>query len=452
MKLIDLNGDGGIGANSLYLQLGDFHLVIDSGLHPKKVGRIAAPNLRPLQGVQLDLIFITHCHLDHIGSLPLLMRAQPNTPVLMTLPSRMLIERMLHNSANVMVREREEKGIADYPLFTHEEIDRVAPRLFPHQFNHPKKFSGARDEIEFTFHSAGHIAGAAGIELVHKHRRIFVTGDVLFNVQRILDGAKFPKGHFDTLVTETTHGANEKPPGHERSGEMIRLIDTINATLQRGGSVLIPVFALGRMQEILAILHDARKFNRLADAPIFASGLGMDLCDYFDDIARKTGLVHFTRTIVKELKVKKSPRDLVPGKEPPTQGIYVVSSGMMVANTASYILASCLAGNPKHSICFVGYCDPDTPGGQLLAAHHGDQFLFDAVNVKTRIRAHIERFEFSGHATRDELLNYAVQCNPRSIVLTHGDPPARAWFAGQLKGKLPKAKVLDPVPLQTYQV
>src|SRR4029077_5667135 len=109
-------------------------------------------------------------------------------------------------------------------------------------------------------------------------------------------------------------------------------------------------------------------------------GLGMDLCDYFDDITRKTGLVHFTRTILKELKVKKTPRELVPGKEPAQQGIYVVSSGMMVEKTASYILASGLAGSAKHSICFVGYCDPDTPGGQLQAAKNGDQFLFADVN------------------------------------------------------------------------
>ena len=452
MKLIDLNADGGIGANSLYLQLGDFHLVIDSGLHPKKVGRLAAPNLSPLQGVKLDLIIITHCHLDHIGSLPLLMRNQPNTPVIMTQPSHMLIERMLHNSANVMVREREEKGIADYPLFGHEEIDRCVPRMYALPFGTPRKFSGARDEIEFTFHPAGHIPGAAGVEIIHKHRRIFVTGDVLFNVQRILDGAKFPKGKFDTLITETTHGATEKPPGHERSQEMIRLIDTINATIQRGGSVLIPVFALGRMQEIMAILHDARKFNRLADAQIFVSGLGMDIADYFDQICKKTGLVHFTRSILKELKVKKSPRELKPGKEPSEQGIYVISSGMVVANTPSYLLASCLVGNAKHSLCFVGYCDPDTPGGHLLAAKNGDQFLFEELNIKTRVRAHIERFEFSGHATRDELLAFALKCDPRSIVLTHGDPPARAWFAEQLKERLPAAKVLDPVPLQTYQV
>jgi Cft2 family RNA processing exonuclease len=452
MKLIDLNPDGGIGANSLYVQLGDFHLVVDSGLNPKKVGRGAAPNLRALQGVKLDLILITHCHLDHIGSLPLLMRAFPNTPAVMTLPSHMLIERMLHNSANVMVREKEEKNIPDYPLFTHEEIDRIAPRLFPHGFNNPKKFAGARDDIEFTFHPAGHIPGAAGIEIQHKHRRIFFTGDVQFNTQRILDGAKFPTGKFDTLVTETTHGATEKPPGNTRSKEMIRLVDTINATLQRGGSVLIPVFALGRMQEIMAILHDARKFNRLAPAPIFVSGLGMDIADFFDQISKKTGLVHFTRSILKDLKAKKSPRDLVPGKEPPTQGIYVVSAGMVAENTPSYTLASCLVGNAKHSICFVGYCDPDTPGGHLLAAKNGDQFLFDTINIKTRVRAHIERFEFSGHASRDELMDFAVKCNPRSIVLTHGDPPARAWFEEQLKAKLPKAKVLDPVPLKSYQV
>jgi Cft2 family RNA processing exonuclease len=452
MKIIDLNRAGGIGANSLYCQLGDFHFVVDSGLNPKAVGRAAAPDLTPLKGVKLDVIFITHCHLDHIGSLPVLMRQQSNTPVVMTLPSRMLIERMLHNSANVMLREREEKNIADYPLFSHEEIDRAAPRFFPQPFTQPKKFAGAHDEIEFTFHPAGHIAGAAGIEIVHKHRRIFFTGDVLFQTQRIVDGAKLPTARFDTLVTETTHGATEKPAGHARSAEMIRLIETINTTLQRGGSVLIPVFALGRMQEILAILHDARKFNRLAPAPVFASGLGMDLCDYLDDITRKTGLVHFTRTILKDLKVKKSPRDIAPGTEPPTQGIYVVSSGMMVEKTASYSIASSLAGNAKHSICFVGYCDPDTPGGQLLAAKNGEEFLFGAVNVKTRVRAQIERFEFSGHATRDELLDYALACQPRSIVLTHGDPPARAWFAGQFANRLPNTKVLDPVPLQAYQV
>lgn len=453
MKLIDLNREGGIGANSLYCQLGDFHFVIDSGLHPKLVGRQAAPDLRPLEGVKLDLIIITHCHLDHIGSLPLLMRAQPDAPVVMTAPSRTLIDRMLHNSANVMVREREEKGVMDYPLFTHEEIDRLTPRMHAHPFGHPRKFSGRHDEIEFTFHPAGHIAGAAGVEILHKHRRIFFTGDVLFETQRTLGPAKFPRHqHYDTLVMETTRGATERAAGHSRTDEVRRLVDSINVTLQRGGSVLIPVFALGRMQEVLALLHDARKFGKLVEAPIFASGLGLDLCDYFDQIAKKTGLVHFTRTILKELKVRKAPRDLTPGRQPGEQGIYVVSSGMIVENTPSYTLASCLLGNRMNSICFVGYADPDTPGGQLQAAKAGDEFLFAAAHVKTKVRCDIERYDLSGHADRGELVDFAVECSPRSLVITHGDPDARAWFMQELAGKLPHAKLLDPVPLQTYQV
>jgi Cft2 family RNA processing exonuclease len=452
MKLIDLNRDGGIGANSLLVQLGDLRLLIDAGLHPKKVGRAATPDLTPLRGAPLDLIIITHCHLDHIGSLPVVMREHPNTPVIMTVGSRMLIERMLHNSANVMVRQRESENIPDYPLFTHEEIDRCAGRLTGLVPGHAKKFRGARDEIELTFHHAGHVAGAAGVEIRHKHRSLFFTGDVLFDHQRTLTGAKFPAGHFDTLVMETTRGTTERPAGKERVNEVARLIESINATIQRGGSFLLPVFALGRMQEILSIVHDARKFGRLVDCPIYASGLGMELADYFDEITRKTKTVQFTRSIIKDLRIKPTQRKLNAGEDPKHNGLYIVSSGMVVERTPSYMLASGLLGHARNTIGFVGYCDPDTPGGQLLASRPGDEFVFKAVNVKAKVKAHIDRFELSGHADREQLLEFAVQTEARSIVLTHGDPAARAWFAQSLAVQLPRTRVLDPVPLQAYQV
>jgi len=452
MKLIDLNRAGGIGANSLYIQLGDLRLLIDCGLHPKKVGRAATPDLTPLRAAPLDLIIITHCHLDHIGSLPVVMREHPNTPVIMTQGSRMLIERMLHNSANVMSRQREEDSIPDYPLFTHDEIDRCAPRMTGVPMGHVKKFRGAKDEIEITFHHAGHVAGAAAVEIRHKHRAVLFTGDVLFENQRTLAGAKFPAGHFDTLVTETTRGTNERPLGKERVHEVARLIASINTTIQRGGSYLIPVFALGRMQEILAIVHDARKFGRLVECPIFASGLGMDLADYFDEITRKTRHIQFNRTIIKDLKIKPTPRKLVPGVDPQQNALYIVSSGMMVEKTPSYTLASGLLGHARNTIGFVGYCDPDTPGGHLLSAKAGDTFIFEAASVKAKIKARVERFELSGHADREELLEFAVQTGARSIVLTHGDPAARDWFAAQLAEKAPNSKVLDPIPLKTYQV
>ena len=452
MKLIDLNRDGGIGANSLFVQFGDIRILVDCGLNPKKVGRAASPDLAPLRGAPLDLIIITHCHLDHIGSLPVVMREHPDTPVIMTVGSRMLVERMLHNSANVMMRQREEENIPDYPLFTHDDIDRCSRRLTGLPTGQMKKFRGAKDEVEITFHHAGHVAGAAAVEIRHKHRAVFFTGDVLFENQRTLAGAKFPAGHFDTLVTETTRGVTERPLGKERVNEVARLVASINDTIQRGGSFLLPVFALGRMQEVLAIVHDARKFGRLVDCPIYASGLGMDLADYFDEITRKTKSLQFNRGIIKDLKLKPTPRKMNPGEDPQQNALYIVSSGMMVERTPSYTLASGLLGHARNTIGFVGYCDPDTPGGQLLAAKPGDQFVFTAANVKTKIKAHVERFEMSGHADREELLEFAVQTGARSIVLTHGDPPARAWFAQALATQLPNAKVLDPVPLQEYQV
>jgi Cft2 family RNA processing exonuclease len=452
MKLTDLNRDGGIGANSLFIQLGDLNILVDCGLHPKKVGRAATPDLQRLRGVTLDLILVTHCHLDHIGSLPVVMREHPETPVLMSSSSRLLIERMLHNSANVMMRQREAENIPDYPLFTHEEVDRCGKRFTPLPFGHAKHFRGAKDDIEIIFHGSGHVAGAIGVELKHKRRSIFFTGDVLFEAQRTVPAAKFPAGHFDTLIMETTRGSTERPAGKERGQEVARLVSTINDTIQRGGSILIPVFALGRMQEILSIFHDARKFGRMVECPIFASGLGVDLADYFDDIAKKTKHVVFTRNVLKELKVKPLPRKLTAGDDPKQNAIFLVSSGMMVENTPSYVLASGLLGHARNTVAFVGYCDPDTPGGQLLASKPGDDFLFKAANVKTKVKAHIERFELSGHADREELLEFAVQTGARSVVLTHGDPPARAWFLEQLQASLPQSRVLDPVPLQTYQV
>ncbi|HZZ18329.1 MAG TPA: MBL fold metallo-hydrolase [Opitutaceae bacterium] len=452
MKLIDLNRDGGIGANSLFVQLGDVKILIDSGLHPKRVGRRAAPDHSILRGKNLDLIIITHCHLDHIGSLPVAMKEHPNTPVIMTSSSRMLIERMLHNSASVMLRQKEDQNIVDYPLFTHEDIDRLSRRMTGVNFGQVKKIKSGKDEIEIIMHPAGHVAGAAAVEIRHKHRAIFFTGDVLFENQRTLPGAKFPAGHFDTLVTETTRGTTERTLEKTRGNEMARLVESINDTIKRGGSFLIPVFALGRMQEVLSIIHDARKFRRLVDCPIFASGLGMDLADYFDEISRKTRHVQFNKGIIKEMKIKPLPRVLTPGVDPKQNALYIISSGMLVERTPSYTLASGLLGNAGNTIGFVGYCDPDTPGGKLLAMKPGETFLFETAHVKAKIKARVERFELSGHADREELLQFAVQTGARTIVLTHGDPPAREWFAEQLAAQLPTAKIVNPVPLKEYLV
>jgi Cft2 family RNA processing exonuclease len=452
MKLIDLNPVGGIGANCMFVQIGDLKILIDCGLNPKLAGRNATPRLDLIRDVELDFIIITHCHLDHIGSLPVVMMQHPNTPVIMTQSSRMLIERMLHNSANVMMRQKEESNIPDYPLFTHNDIDRCAGRILGLSFNQVKKFQGKTDELELLFHRAGHVAGAAAVEIHHKNRHYFFSGDVLFENQRTLLGAQFPAGQFETVVIETTRGTTERSVGKERLNEVNRLITSINDTINRGGSFLIPVFALGRMQEVLSIIHDARKFGRLVECPIFAAGLGMDLADYFDEISRKTQDVQFSRSVIKELNIKPAPRKLVAGEDPKQNALYIISSGMLVERTPSYTLASGLIGHARNTIGFVGYCDPETPGGALLQTKHGEEFVFKTANVTSKLLSRVERYELSGHADREELLEFAVQTQAKCVILTHGDPLARAWFQEQLTAKMPGTRVIDPVPLESYEI
>lgn len=453
MQLTDLNRNEGIGANSLFVELDSFNFIVDAGLNPKLAGRLATPDFSLIENVALDFIVITHCHLDHIGSLPVLMQQHPEARVLMSHSSQMLIERMLHNSCNVMKRQRTEQNIPEYPLFTHEEIDQVAERFEIMPFSNSIQLDKDDQKIELTFYPAGHVAGAGGLEILSNEKRYFFSGDVLFEHQQTLAGASFPvKKRFEAVVLETTRGETERHEHKTRKSEVERLLTTITNVLRRGGSVLIPVFALGRMQEVLTIINHARKEGVIPICPIFGAGLGLAVADHLDQIAKRTGQVKFTRKTIKELRLRRPPRRLIPGREPPEQGIYILSSGMMVERTPSYTMAASFLSQGRNAVCFVGYCDPDTPGGKLLETQPGGVFVFEAIDYQTNVRAQIERFEMSGHADREELLKFALRVSPKTIVLTHGDPGARAWFATALEENAPTLTVVNPKPLETYQI
>ncbi|MCC5789582.1 MAG: MBL fold metallo-hydrolase [Opitutales bacterium] len=452
MKVLDLNRDGGIGANCLSLEIGPFHIVVDAGLHPKKAGREAMPDFSKIDGKAIDFFILTHCHLDHLGALPVILREHPESPVLMSIPSTTLAPRMLHNSCNVMKRQGKEQDIAEYPLFTHGEIDFLQAQFKGMPYGHTQHFTKGEEEILITFYSAGHVVGAGAVLLEYKHRKIFLTGDVLFHRQRILNAADFPEDTFDTVILETTRGETPGDPNLTREGEVKRLLETVNHTLIHGGSVLIPVFALGRMQEILTLIRDAQASGDLIKSPVFCSGLGMDLANYFDAIHRKTGLVDFQRKVLKDLNLRPLPRKLKPGQNPGESGLYVVSSGMLVENTPSYTVASCVLGNSHNTICYVGYCDPDTPGGKMLAQDSNTDFIFEKLDLVVPMKARVERFELSGHADREEIFDFTLKAQPRAVVLTHGDPAARDWFAGAFREARPEIKVFDPTPGKVYTV
>lgn len=451
----DLNPERDIGANCSYIKIGPFHLVVDVGMSPRETGLKVLPNLDVIPPYSLDFVIATHCHLDHIGSIPVLMRQQPQARLLVTPQSRELMPVLLENSHTVMKRQHKELGIKEYPLYTIEEINRLNEHYFEMKYGVPRVFRKGDEKIEIQFLNAGHVAGAAGVLIEYKHRRIFFTGDVLFRQQRILSGASWPERKVDTLVMETTRGLTERTEEHKVYAEIEHLIATVHHTIQNGGSVLIPTFAFGRTQEILTILHDAVKAKQLSSkTPIVCSGLGLAIVDAFDEISKKYPSLRFRKSVLKDLGVisLNKMKYLKPGDTPSKPTIFVVSSGMMVENTPSYNIAACLLGNSKNTICFVGYCDPETPGGHLLAAPSGSPFLFSALNYSTNIRANIERFDLSGHADREDLLRAAIKLDPRAIVLTHGNDDSRNWFLDELTYLAPHINVLNPETMTPYEV
>ncbi len=452
MRIVDLNTFGGIGANSIFVELGPFRFVIDAGMNPKFVGNRALPDFRQLKDLTLDFVLLTHCHLDHLGGLPVLMRYQPDTCVFSSTASKEIAPRMLLNSCAVMKRQKNESPMSELPLYSRKEVRELNNRIMPVPYNRSYVFHGHGDEIVFNFQPAGHVLGASGVIISYKNRKILITGDVLFAPLRTLSGAQFTRGNVDTLIMETTRGMTERPSKLNRETQIDALISSIDKGLGQGGSVLIPVFAFGRMQEILTLIAEARSKGKLRHSPIYTSGLGMDLAKMFDSISRKTGLVNFRKRLFKELQVQPLPRDLETGKLPAPNSLYVLSSGMLVENTPSYKIAASLLGGDENTICWVGYCDPDTPGGRLLAARHGDLFLFDSLDFECRIEAQIEKFDLSGHADREELVQFALDINPRVIVLTHGEETARNWFRNSFKELIPRTRIVDPEPLESYVI
>jgi Cft2 family RNA processing exonuclease len=450
MKFTDLNAQGGIGANCSLCEIGPFKFVIDSGLHPKFAGSESLPKHEEIERFSLDFIILTHCHLDHLGSLPLLSREQPDAPVILSYASSILARRMLSNSISVMKRQRMELNIPELPYYGRGDLTSLYDRFKTPPLHTPYRLEKNGEHIELTLHHAGHVAGAVSVSVKYKGKTTFFTGDILFNDQRTLDGANLPKEPVDILVTETTRGSTEIPRNQSRESEIVRMLKTIHSTLTKQGSVLIPVFALGRMQEMLAILDEAFRKNAIPKVPVFCSGLGMDLVNHFHEISKNTNRVRFNRKVLRAIGARPLPKKIEPGRRPPMEGIFLVSSGMMVENTPSYVLASGLLGEAKNSILFVGYCDPSTPGGKLLEASKGETFDFDALDVVQKIEAKVSKFDLSGHANRDELIAYAKKISPRAVILHHGDPDAREWFKQNLENET--FSIYDPEPLKTYDI
>src|SRR6058998_3080782 len=452
LKFINLTRRTEIGANSYYLEIGRHRLMLDCGMHPKNTEEDALPYLNTIADRGIEAILISHAHQDHIGTLPVAMRRFPGARVFMTEATAEIGNLLLHNSVNVMTRQREEIGEMSYPLFTHRETDKASERWRWCPSRQCISIAGERapqrerDALTFEFFDAGHVLGSSGILLHAEGRTVFYTGDVNFDDQTIMEAAIFPEENVDILIMECTRGDHAKPAGWTRPVEERRLAEAIATAFERRSCVLIPVFALGKTQEILAMLYKFRRERFLPEFPTYIGGLSSKMTDIYDRRA------HVTRRQLPRLQLMRHAAPFILNDEtvrdaPLRAGrIYALSSGMMIPKTLSNIFAQRLIENPQHSIFFVGYANPESPAGLLRDAGTGSEVALDPDKPAQRVRCNIEQFQFSAHATREALIDYAKKLSPGKIVLVHGDPPAVEWMRATLAANLPSSNVIVPMP------
>jgi Cft2 family RNA processing exonuclease len=424
-----IGGGHEIGANCYQFTADGHQILLDAGVHPKKDGLEALPEYSLLRRAP-DGVIITHGHVDHCGSLPYLMKQFPTVSGYATKPTVQIIDRMLHNSVSVMSTIALEQGIREYPLYTHRDVEFAIRRTYGLPFQHEFALTW-ECPFRVKFYSSGHVLGGASVLVRTPSHTLFYTGDISMREQELMTGLTplEESVEVDTLVIESTRGAHHEEDRLDYEGEVARFGDAVRKVILDGGTVLVPAFALGRTQEMLNVIARLQREKRIPSVPVYASGLGRAIYEIYDQYrnylkpnAVLSPLDRFKR--IGDVWERKIVKDLL--REP---AIIVATSGMMLENTPSSMIAAEMVKEKRHGIFFVGYVDPETLGYKLMNAQVGDSLVFELsgspVTVKNDNR---QRFYFSAHAPREDLCTFIQMVNPKNIVFIHGDMDAIDWM------------------------
>jgi len=424
LKLLFCGGAGEVGASCYFVQIDGKNILLDCGIRLTS-SKDALPDFRLLQeSGGIDAIIVSHAHTDHTGALPALSRQFPNALIYMTHMSKDLTRVLLYDSLKIMERE------AEIPIYAENHVREMLNRTlcFSPEFTF-KPFNDA--DINITFYSAGHIAGAASIYITGAEGSLFYSGDFCAFRQNTIEGAAIPKLRPDVAIFEATYGDRLHA---NRQIEEQRLIESINQVIVEGGKVLVPAFALGRAQEIILILKKAINKRKLTSCPVYVDGMVKDICRVYNlnpnylksELAKKLfkGTDIFYDDNITAVENPKQRREILESKTP---CVIIASSGMLTGGP-SQMYAQTLAKDERNLIAITGYQDEESPGRDLLRIMEASETdknrdkTLKLGDTEVDIKCKVGRFGLSAHADKIEILNLANNLYPRRIFLVHGNP------------------------------
>ncbi len=457
MIFASLGASEEIGASCHFILVDGTGILLDAGSDPEQEGLSSLPDLARIHAQSnwhVDHAIVTHAHHDHLGSLPIVVKQFPHVNVHMSGATRQLADILLPASARLQRRKMQEGSSSSEPLFDEEDVNSSSYLYLSHDLETEFDLSGHGGgfEISGEFYDAGHVLGSLGVMIRcvdgGKQRSIFYTGDTGLNSQTIIPGARYPDEKVDVLLLESTLGADPEAENVSRRSEEKRLGESLARVLGRGGTVLIPVFALGRGQEMIALIDRYKSRGIIhEDVPVYTAGLMRALSEVYDKTRFTTPRLNeeFEVYGVPQKRLPRSQSGLNDAMQQP--GILLVGSGMMFERTISNKIAQALIGNEKNGVFLVGFAREDSPAANLLLAREkgkGSEVILNPAKGTQIVNCDVERFRFSGHSHRRELLKLVEQMRPEKVVLVHGETKAKEWMADNIGFFYPEVEVITP--------
>jgi metallo-beta-lactamase family protein len=424
MKITFLGGVGTVTGSKYLLESDGVRVLVDCGLFQGfKQLRLRNWAPPPVDAKRLDAVILTHAHLDHSGYLPLLIKNGFSGPVCCTSGTRDLCAILLPDSGHLQEQDAEfanRHGFSKHhpalPLYTRKDAEVALNSFAPVRFHEECQVAGG---VSVHFLPAGHILGAAVVKVTCGRRTVVFSGDLgRSGTATMVDPAAVREA--DYLLIESTYGDRL----HDRRDPEDALGEAITRTANRGGTVLVPSFAVGRAQSLLFHLQRLKSQGRIPDLPVFLdSPMAIDASEIFcqhvgehrltaEQCRKACAVARYTRSAEESKALN---RDAMPK-------VIISASGMATGGRVLHHL-KLLAPDPKNTILFAGFQAGGTRGAAITGGAERVKIHGEYVPVRAEV-ANLSMF--SAHADADEIMAWLghFSRSPRRTFVVHGEPSA----------------------------